>query len=95
MVQFGIRASMSLPTPTGNPCPYSPGHPLYSLPVNLAWIEKERHGDETDLQVCVRIDREAYEQAMKTRKTEPVTLNLRSDLMVRLRALAELSGGLG
>lgn len=29
---------MSLPTPTGNPYPYEPGHPLHDLPANRVWI---------------------------------------------------------
>lgn len=29
---------MSLPTPTGNPYPYPPDHPLHDVPGNLLWI---------------------------------------------------------
>jgi hypothetical protein len=49
---------MSLPTPTGNPCPYPPDHPLYDFEANLDWIERKRHFGESDQQVCDRLERE-------------------------------------
>lgn len=46
---------MSLPTPTGNPYPFPPGHPFYTAAVNLQWIQRERLDSESDMEVVRRI----------------------------------------
>jgi len=49
---------MSLPTPTGNPLPYEPGHPLHRMPANLQWLDRERRPGESDEAVIARMERE-------------------------------------
>jgi hypothetical protein len=46
---------MSLPTPTGNPLPFGPDHPLFDCAPNREWIAREAREGETIEQTLDRM----------------------------------------
>lgn len=49
---------MSLPTPTGNPTPFAPGHVLYDGKANVDWIAREARPGETPTDTVVRLEKQ-------------------------------------
>jgi hypothetical protein len=56
---------MSLPTPTGNPLPFGPDHPLFNVPANREWIDREAKDGETVEQTLDRMASELSDRYPK------------------------------